>query len=82
MLPIFKEYGTYFKTHRIFRQYLFALIVPPVLFTDYQNWSALGKTESLWATHSRRLNAKYGYLYEKNNFGSKGFVLSKERVAG
>lgn len=57
--PIFRQYGHFFKTHRLFRQYLYALVLPYAVFTDCVNYSWLNHTEAFWAVHSRRMNAKY-----------------------
>lgn len=46
------------KTHRIFRQYLFSLIVPTALFTGLVDLKYLNHTEHLWSVHARRMNAQ------------------------
>jgi hypothetical protein len=41
VLPFFNQYCSFFKTHRIFRQYLFTLVAPVALFTAAVNWKHL-----------------------------------------
>lgn len=59
VLPFFNQYCTFFRTHRIFRQYLFTLIAPVALFTGLVNLKYLNHTEHLWAVHARRMNQQY-----------------------
>jgi len=59
VLPLLSQYGKFVKTHRIFRQYLYTLVAPTLLFTGLLNLKYLNHTEHLWATHARRMNKQY-----------------------
>jgi hypothetical protein len=59
VLPFLKQYDRFFKTHRIFRQYLWSLILPTTLFTGLVDLKYLNHTEHLWAVHARRMNQQY-----------------------
>ena len=70
VLPFLKEYGSFFKTHRLFRHYMYALILPTFVFTGVVDWGYIKTVESLWATHARRLNQGYFNVYNKHHIWS------------
>jgi hypothetical protein len=37
VIPILRKYGKYFKTHRIYRQYLWAVVLPVPAYYLYMN---------------------------------------------
>nr|8B6H_EA Chain EA, COXTT12,Transmembrane protein,Transmembrane protein [Tetrahymena thermophila SB210]8B6H_Ea Chain Ea, COXTT12,Transmembrane protein,Transmembrane protein [Tetrahymena thermophila SB210]8BQS_EA Chain EA, COXTT12,Transmembrane protein,Transmembrane protein [Tetrahymena thermophila SB210]8BQS_Ea Chain Ea, COXTT12,Transmembrane protein,Transmembrane protein [Tetrahymena thermophila SB210] len=58
VLPVLREYGRYFGTHRLFRQYLHTLVLP-LLYTEYAlNQKYYTHMEHLWTVHVNRLNQK------------------------
>lgn len=59
MAPVLKQYGTYFKTHRVFRQYLYTLVLPVPLLVFINFRKFLNHTETLWTVHANRLNEQY-----------------------
>lgn len=58
VLPIFKQYGRFFGTHRVFRHYLYTAILPITLAYYQANNIVVGNVNRLWAIHARRLNNK------------------------
>lgn len=58
VLPLLREYGIFFNTHRLFRHYLYSL-VGPLAFSVYQIKSKYyTHVEHLWIVHANRLNQK------------------------
>lgn len=55
-MPFFKLYGSFFNTHRVYRHYLYSLILP----LGYSYYSLKNKyythIEHLWIVHANRLN--------------------------
>eukprot|EP01017_Pseudomicrothorax_dubius_P001133 TRINITY_DN0_c3630_g1_i4.p1 TRINITY_DN0_c3630_g1~~TRINITY_DN0_c3630_g1_i4.p1 ORF type:complete len:191 (-),score=49.76 TRINITY_DN0_c3630_g1_i4:92-664(-) len=56
VIPIFREYGLRFKTHRLFRQYLYVWLLPQIWAWDSTDFKHFTMIESLWAVHANRLN--------------------------
>ena len=56
VFPVLREYGKILGTHRIFRQYMYALVVPAVASEALLNQKYYTHTEHLWHIHVNRLN--------------------------
>lgn len=59
VLPLFRQYGAYFKTHRIFRQYLYTLVAPVPAFVLLNASQYVNHVEYMWNVHLNRLNSGY-----------------------
>ena len=54
--PVFSRYGAVLKTHRLFRQYVWALALPQ-LWNEYSTRSHfVGPVETMWNVHANRMN--------------------------
>lgn len=58
VVPVLRQYGRFFKTHRVFRQYAWALVLPTTILATLVDLKHLDNVSELWATHSRRMNAQ------------------------
>lgn len=58
VFPLFREYGLFLQTHRVFRHYLYALILPPVYAFYRLKSKYYTHVEHLWIVHANRLNNK------------------------
>jgi hypothetical protein len=55
LIAIFRQYGMFLKTHRIFRQYLWAAL-GPYAWAQLSTRAEFGNTvEVLWGTHATRM---------------------------
>lgn len=59
VLPLLRQYGLYFKTHRVFRHYLYTLLLPVPACLLWNNYQYTNHVEYLWAVHLNRKNAGY-----------------------
>ena len=59
MLPFLAQYGSRFKTHRVFRHYVHAAILPAFFFYSCTYLKHFSTIEQLWAVHARRMQAGY-----------------------
>lgn len=55
VLPVLRQYGQFFKTHRIFRQYIWAAIIPTALSLAWVSEQNFCNVVQLWNVHARRL---------------------------
>ncbi|CAK63029.1 unnamed protein product (macronuclear) [Paramecium tetraurelia] len=58
VLSILREYGSVLKTHRLFRQYLYTLVLPFAIANEYTFVHYHDHIEQLWQVHANRLNKK------------------------
>eukprot|EP01016_Furgasonia_blochmanni_P042085 TRINITY_DN554_c0_g1_i4.p1 TRINITY_DN554_c0_g1~~TRINITY_DN554_c0_g1_i4.p1 ORF type:complete len:220 (-),score=72.00 TRINITY_DN554_c0_g1_i4:149-808(-) len=56
VFPVLREYGLFFKTHRLFRHYLYAAVVPITFAYFSLNHQFFPHVETLWNIHVNRLN--------------------------
>lgn len=56
--PILSQYGRIFHTHRIFRHYVYTLVLPITVYTVEGNINFFNNVEYLWSIHANRLNQK------------------------
>jgi len=56
VLPLFAQYGRFFKTHRIFRHYLYSLVLPVPAVLLYNTFQYANHVEYLWSIHLKRLH--------------------------
>jgi hypothetical protein len=54
VIPVLREYGHFFKTHRIFRQYLYTLVIPPIVAHDLVALNWADHLEVSWKVHVNR----------------------------
>ena len=59
VIPVLRKYGQFFKTHRIFRQYVWAAVLQTLLLQLETRWNHLDNVQQLWGVHARRLHQKY-----------------------
>ena len=52
VFPVLSKYGKVFKTHRLFRQYVWVLILPYVLGFAENKYYFLNQVEKLWMVHA------------------------------
>ena len=57
VLPFLRQYGGYFKSHRIFRQYLYTLVLPVPALLMLNTYQYSNHVEYLWSVHINRNNA-------------------------
>lgn len=55
VLPFLRQYGQYFKTHRVFRHYVWAAVAPANVLWLLANEEHITNVSELWKIHSRRL---------------------------
>jgi hypothetical protein len=58
LIAFLKQYGSVYKTHRLFRQYLLAAVLPSSLGWLYQKRLYYYHIDHLWTVHSKRLNQR------------------------
>jgi hypothetical protein len=77
VLPLFKQYGSFMKTHRIFRHYLYTLILPLPLLLIYNTSNYVNHVEYLWSVHQNRLKYKYGIELIQHHNHTAAYILAK-----
>jgi hypothetical protein len=55
VLPVLRKYGTIFNTHRIFRHYIYALVLPSLWLLEAVHEDHYKNLTQLWSVHSRRM---------------------------
>ena len=55
VLPVLRKYGKYLGTHRIFRQYIWAWVLPTTLLWTLADFRHIDNVEQLWSVHARRM---------------------------
>lgn len=58
-----RKYGRFFNTHRVFRQYIWAWVLPTTLLWTIADFNHIDNVEQLWKVHSRRMQAQYSIIY-------------------
>jgi hypothetical protein len=56
ILALFKQYGSFFKTHRLYRHYVYALFAPSLLLEGKTRWDYSHHIEHNWRVHAARMN--------------------------
>lgn len=74
VLPILREYGRFFGTHRVFRHYLYTAVVPITLAYYFSHRAFVNPVNNLWAIHANRLNNKI----LDDSFGSLQVPVSRD----
>lgn len=59
VLPVLSKYGKYLKTHRVFRQYIWAWLLPTTLLWTWADFEHIDNVEQLWKVHARRMQKQY-----------------------
>ena len=67
VLPFLSQYGRIFKTHRLFRHYVYALVLPTTLFCSLVDMQHIDNVEKLWSIHARRMQRKYAFSYDQSS---------------
>ncbi len=70
VLPLFKEYGAFFRTHRLLRQYLYAGVLPYSLLTAHTYLAMDTHTRVLWNVHANRVRQGLG-SDTRDSFGDR-----------
>ena len=55
VLPLLNQYGNFFHTHRIFRHYIWAAVLPITLLHLKVHWDNRTDLFHFWSVHARRI---------------------------
>jgi len=56
VVPLLRQYGRVLNTHRVFRHYLYSLVLPVPALLLFNTFQYANHVEYLWAIHLNRLN--------------------------
>lgn len=59
MPPFLRQYGAFFKTHRVFRQYVYTLLLPTPAFLLFNAYQYSNHVNYLWRIHQNRQYSGY-----------------------